>query len=449
MGSSSPATAPTRRRAWGGERQHVVVGTFLEGLASGHWRDPRYPADGNSNVESFIEFATIAEEGGLDFGFIADTAFITEETAWHILSRLEPITALSALATRTSHLGLVGTVSTSFTRPFDVARQIASLDRLSGGRAGWNVVTSYIADHAANYGEEKLPDKPERYRIATEFVQVVKGLWRSWEPDAFVRDRDSGVYAEWSKVHTLNHKGEYFTVKGPLNVERSVQGEPVVFQAGASADGFLLAGAEADATFVTAAESLEHGRQRYAEWKKAAARAGRNPDHLLVLQVLNPVVGLDDDEAWKHYEERTRYIDTDHALGVISRYFQYFDFSTVDVDGPFPDDFIENAAGGFTSYAEEVLKDAEVNDLSIREAALRHVRPDPTFVGSADKIADRIATYFHESAFDGVILTLDKENLRRFTQLVVPRLQAKGIFREDYPEHNTLRDNLGLPSPKL
>lgn len=429
-------------------RRHVVVGTFLEGIASGHWRDPRYPVDGNSNIESFIEFAEIAERGKLDFGFIADTAYINEETAWHILSRLEPVTALSALATRTKHLGLIGTVSTSYTQPFDVARQIASLDRLSGGRAGWNVVTSYIADHAENYGGGKLPDKPERYRIATEFVRVVKGLWRSWEPDAFVRDRESGLYADWSKVHPLEHKGEYFSVKGPLNVERSLQGEPVIFQAGSSPDGYRLAGAEADATFVTAAESLEHGQQRYAQWKKAATDAERDPGHLLVLQVLNPVVGETEEQAWAHYEERTRFTDIDHALGVVARYFQYFDFSTIDIDTPFPENFIDHASGGFTSYAEEVLKDAECHDLTVREAALRHVRPDPTFVGSADKIADKIATYFLAGAFDGVVLTLDKDNLRRFTELVVPRLQAKGLFREDYQDDHTLRDNLGLPSPK-
>lgn len=442
MTDDAPGSATPRSR-----RDQLVIGTFIEGIASGHWRDPRFPANGNSNIGSFREFLEIAERGKLDFGFIADTSYVTPQTAWHILSRLEPVTALSALAATTRHIGLVGTVTTSFTQPYDVARQFASLDLISSGRAGWNVVTSYLAEHAANYGGGTLPDKSERYRIATEYVEVVKSLWRSWEHDAFPRDRESGVYVDWSKSHPPNHNGKYFEVRGPLNVERSPQGEPVIFQAGSSPEGVAFGAANADVTFVTSPASLAEGQSRYQEWKTAVIGAGRAPDDLIVVQRFKPTVAETDDAAWAHFEERARYADLGHALGIIARYFQYFDFSTIDVHQPFPSDFLEHAGAGHTTWAAELIADADKNGLTIAEAALRHAQPDRDFVGNPDAIADKIAQWHDADAFDGLMLSLDKAGLARFVDLVIPRLQGRGLFRTDYDEQSTLRGNLGLLLP--
>ncbi|MEV7661926.1 NtaA/DmoA family FMN-dependent monooxygenase [Paenarthrobacter sp. NPDC089316] len=437
------------KRRDGSSRKHLVLGTFIEGIASGHWRDENHPADGNSNIDSFIEFAQIAEEGTFDFGFIADTAVITEESAWQFLSRVEPVTALAAIAAHTTSLGLVGTISTTYSQPYDVARQIASLDLISRGRVGWNVVTSYIDAHAQNYGAERLPDKAERYERATEFVEVVQGLWRSWEPDAFPRDRASGLYADWSKAHPLNHNGRYYSVRGPLNVERSRQGEPVIFQAGASEGGLRLAGRYADAVFPAGlTDSLSDAQSTYEAFKQAAVDAGRDPSEVVVIPGLSPVVGETEEEAWAHYEERARFVGVEHALGIVSRFFNYFDFSTINIDEPFPDGFIKHSVG-FTPTAEKIIERAKSKGQSIREAALEFARPETSFVGSAEAVADKIEAWFHEGALDGLLLTADKENLRRFTRLVVPRLRDKGLFRREYGPNSTLRQNLGLTSPKF
>lgn len=437
------------KRRDGSRRQHLVLGTFIEGIASGHWRDENHPADGNSNIDSFIEFAQIAEEGTFDFGFIADTAVINEESAWQFLSRVEPVTALAAIATHTKSLGLVGTVSTTYSQPYDVARQIASLDLISHGRVGWNVVTSYIDAHAQNYGDERLPDKADRYERATEFVEVAQGLWRSWEPDGFPRDRVSGRYADWSKAHPVNHKGRYYAVRGPLNVERSVQGEPVIFQAGSSEGGLRLAGRYADAVFpASLTESLSDAQETYEAFKRAAVDAGRDRDEIIVIPGLSPVVGETEAEAWAHYQERARFVGIEHALGIVSRFFNYFDFSTIDIDKPFPDGFIKHSVG-FTPTAEKIIERAEDKGQSIREAALEFARPETSFVGSAEVVADKIEAWFYEGALDGLLLTADKANLRRFTSLVVPRLRDKGLFRHHYEPNTTLRQNFGLVSPKL
>lgn len=436
------------RRA-GSSRRQLVLGTFIEGIASGHWRDENFPADGNANIDSFIEFAQIAEEGTFDFGFIADTAVITEESAWQFLTRVEPVTALAALATHTTSLGLVGTVSTTYSQPYDVARQIASVDLISRGRVGWNVVTSYIDAHAQNYGDERLPDKADRYERATEFVEVVQGLWRSWEPDGFPRNRETGVYADWSKVHPVHHKGHHYSVRGPLNVQRSVQGEPVIFQAGSSTGGLKLAGAYADAVFPAGlTDSLSKAQEQYEAFKQAAVDAGRDRDEIVVIPGLNPVVGETEEEAWEHYEERIRFVEIEHALGVVSRFFNYFDFSTIDIDAPFPDGFIKHSVG-FTPTAETIIARAKEKGQTVREAALEHARPETSFVGSAEAVADKIEAWFYAGALDGLLLTVDKANLRRFTNLVVPRLREKGLFRHQYEPNTTLRQNFGLVSPKL
>lgn len=423
------------------------IGTFIVGIHAGHWRDEGTPADAVSNIQSFIRFAQIAEAAKFDFGFIADSAYINKESAWALLSRLEPITALSAIATATTRLGLAGTVSTSYSNPFEVARQFASLDRLSGGRAGWNVVTSALEGAGRNFGHERLHSHEKRYRIAEEHVQVVKGLWNSWADDAFVRNKETGQYFDPDKLFTLNHEGEFFKVEGPLNIERSAQGHPVVFQAGASPAGKRLAAREADAIYAPSPADEERSRASYAEWKRLAADNGRNPDHLLVLPNFQPVVALTDAEAEAQYEKSNKFIDVDHSLRIISRYFNYFDFFSIPVDQPFPDNILDHAKEGFVSAAETLVNDARRDGLSVAEAAVRHSRPSKEFVGSARRIADKIEHLFTTGVLDGFVVTVSEENLLRFTELVVPILQDRGLFRTEY-EATTLRGNLGLPFPE-
>jgi len=423
------------------------IGTFLVGIHAGHWRDSETPADAVSNIRSFIRFAQIAEAAKFDFGFIADSAYINKDSAWALLSRLEPITALSALATVTTHLGLAGTVSTSYSNPFEVARQFASLDRISGGRAGWNVVTSALEGAGRNFGHDRLHTHEKRYRIADEHVEVVRGLWNSWADDAFTRNKETGEYFDPEKLFTLNHAGEFFKVEGPLNIERSPQGHPVIFQAGASPAGKRLAGKSADAIYAPSPTDEDKARADYAQWKRLAEENGRNPDHLLVLPNFQPVVGRTDAEAQEQYEKSNRFIDVDHSLRIISRYFNYFDFTSIPWDRPFPDDILVHAKEGFVSAAEQLVADARQNGLSVAEAALKHSRPSKEFVGSAERIADKIERYFTTGILDGFVVTVSQENLERFADLVVPILQRRGLFRNDY-ETTTLRGHLGLPFPE-
>jgi len=229
-------------------KRQIRLGAIIQG-ASGNmsaWRHPDAVADASINIQFCQQLAQKAEQGKFDFLFVADGLYINEKSIPHFLNRFEPITLLSALALVTQKIGLVATLSTSYSEPFTVARQFASLDHLSGGRAGWNVVTSPLEGSAKNFSRDKHPEHDERYRIASEYVSVVKGLWDSWEGDAFVRDKTKGQFFAPEKLHTLNHQGKYFSVQGPLNVGRSPQGQPVVFQAGASDQGkaFGAEGAE-------------------------------------------------------------------------------------------------------------------------------------------------------------------------------------------------------------
>jgi len=427
--------------------RQLHIGTFLVGIHAGHWRDEETPPDAWANIQSFIRFAQIAERGKFDFGFIADSAYINKESAWALLSRLEPVTALSALATVTTHLGLAATVSTSYSNPFEVARQFASLDQISGGRAGWNVVTSALEGAARNFGGDKLHSHEKRYRIASEHVDVVKGLWQSWGDDAFVRNKKTGQYFDPDKLFTLNHSGEFFKVEGPLNIERSPQGHPVVFQAGASPAGKALAGRHADAIYAPSPDDVDKARADYAAWKQLAKDHGRNPDHLLVLPNFQPIVGDTREEAEAQYEKSNQFIDLDHSLRIISRYFNYFDFSTLPADEPFPDDILDKAKEGFISMAEKLVEGARRDGLSLGEAAIRHSRPSRSWVGSSVEIADKIQHLFETDVLDGFVITVSEENLSRFVDKVIPILQERGLFRKEY-EHTTLRGHLNLPFPE-
>jgi len=378
--------------------------------------------------------------------FIADGLYITEKSIPHFLNRFEPLTLLSALAGVTNDIGLVGTLSTSYSEPFTVARQFSSLDHLSGGRAGWNLVTSPLEGSAKNFGKPDHPTHDERYKIAEEHLEVTRGLWDSWEDDAFVRDKASGVFFDPSKLHRLNHKGEYFSVQGPLNIGRSKQGQPVVFQAGSSESGKNLAAKGADAVF-TGHETLEEARAFYEDVKKRAVAYGRSEDDIVILPGIAPIIGRTPEEAERKYEEIAGLVSIENALDYLGRYFEHHDFSQYPLDEPFPE-LGDLGSNSFRSGTDKIKKQAREQGLTLRQVALRSATPRGQFVGTPEHVANLIQHWHEERGADGFIVHSQlPSGLRDFVELVVPILQERGLYRSEY-ESDTLRGNLGLPVPE-
>ncbi|MBP1992209.1 LLM class flavin-dependent oxidoreductase [Paenibacillus eucommiae] len=427
--------------------KQIKFGALLHGVGGNMsaWRHPDAVVDASVNFELYKKWVKKAEEGKLDLIFIADGLFINEKTIPHFLNRFEPIALLSALAAVSTHIGLVGTLSTSYSEPFTVARQFASIDKISGGRAGWNIVTSPLEGTASNYSKEQHPDHDLRYRIATEYLEVTRGLWDSWEDDAFVRDRETGVFFDPDKLHTLNHKGEFFSVKGPLNISRSKQGQPVIFQAGSSEVGKNYAAKEADAVFTVHA-TLDESVKYYQEIKSKAASLGRAPDEVLIFPQISPIVGETEEAAERKYQEIASLVTIENALLYLGRFFEHHDFSQYPLDEPFPElgDLGKNS---FQSGTDTIKRVAKEQNLTLRQVALQSATPKGPFIGTPAKVADIIQQWFEAGAADGFMITSVLPNsLEDFVDYVIPILQERGLFRTEY-ESDTLRGNLGLPVP--
>ncbi len=427
--------------------RQLRLGTILQG-ASGNmsaWRHPAAVADASINFEFVKETARKAEQGKLDFLFVADGLYINEKSIPHFLNRFEPLTVLSALASLTTHLGLVGTLSTSYSEPFTVARQFASLDHLSNGRAGWNVVTSPLEGSAKNFSRDKHPEHALRYRIADEYLAVVKGLWDSWEEDAFVRNKESGQFFDPQKLHTLNHSGEFFQVAGPLNIGRTPQHRPIIFQAGASEDGKKLAARHADAIF-THHDTLEEAKAFYRDVKQQLEANHRQPEDLKIFQGVSIIVGDNDADVEAQYQTTAALVSINDALNYLGRYFEHHDFSQYPLDEPFPDigDLGQNS---FRSTTDEIKRNARERNLTLRQVALESASPRPRFAGTPEQVADGLQHWFDERAADGFIIQGGTpESFAHVVDRVVPILQARGLFRTDYPG-TTLRETLGLFAP--
>ncbi|WP_407921127.1 LLM class flavin-dependent oxidoreductase [Brevibacillus migulae] len=411
----------------------------------GAWRHQNALTDASVNFGFYVQQAQKAEEGKFDLVFIADGLYINEKSLPHFLNRFEPLTILSALGAMTSKIGLVGTVSTTYSEPFTVARQFASLDHISGGRAGWNVVTSPLEGSALNYGKKEHPSHEHRYRIAEEHLQVTKGLWDSWEDDAFVRDKDTGVFFDPQKMHRLNHQGEFFSVQGPLNIARSRQGYPVIFQAGSSESGKTLAAKSADAVF-TGVETLEDAKRFFRDVKTRAAEYGRSSDDILIFPGIRPIVGSTQAEAERKHEEIARLVSIEHALNYLGRFFDHHDFSQYPLDDPFPE-LGDIGSNSFRSTTDKIKQTAKEKQWTLRQVALETATPRSAFIGTPETVADRIQQWFDEKAADGFIIhTSVSGGLDDFVDFVVPLLQERGIYRTEY-EADTLRGNLGLSIP--
>jgi len=428
-------------------KRDLKLGFILHGVGPGwaDWRHPDTVLDASTNFEFYRQQAQVAERGKFHFLFVADSVSINKRSSPHYLNRFEPLTILSALAGATTKIGLVGTATVSYTEPYNLARQFSSLDHISRGRAGWNVVTSWLEDTATNYSKDSHYDHDVRYRLASEHLDVVQGLWDSWEDDALVRNKTTGQFFDPDKLHELNHKGEFFKVRGPLNISRSPQGQPVIFQAGASEDGKNFAAKRADAIFVHH-DALEEATAYYHDLKERAKSYGRDPEKIFILPGAKPVIGSTEAEAEHLYNQMASLITTENALPFLGRAFSDYDFSDHDLDEPFPD-IAHIGLKSNQSASSKIVKTAREENLTLRETALRFATPRGQFVGTTGQVADRFEKWFLERGADGFNLFESLPGqLEVFVDQVVPLLQKKGIFHKDY-EGKTFRENLGLDYP--
>ncbi|CAI8711646.1 Nitrilotriacetate monooxygenase component A [Pseudomonas chlororaphis] len=433
--------------------RQLKLGAFL--MATGHhvaaWRHPYVPADAGLDFFAYRQLTQIAEAAKFDALFLADSVAAAIGPGAHGMARadqFEPLTLLAALSVVTERIGLIATSTTSYNVPYHVARKYASLDHLSGGRAGWNLVTSDNAAEAQNFGRDEHIGHAERYSRAREFHEVVTGLWDSWQDDAFVRDKSSGQYYDPDKLHVLNHQGEHFRVKGPLNVARPPQGYPVIVQAGSSEAGRELAAQTAEVVF-TAQTSLASAQAFYTDLKGRLARYGRGADSLKVMPGVFVVVGQSESEAREKYETFQQLVEPEVGVALLGRMLGNFDLSRYPLDGPLPE--LPLTESGQQSRQKLLTELAGKDNLSLAELGRKIAggRGHYSLIGTPAQIADELQGWFEEGAADGfnVLVPHLPGGLQDFADAVVPELQRRGLFRTEY-EGKTLRENLGLARPK-
>ena len=431
----------------------MKLGFFLYG--TGHhiasWRDPGVMPNANQSLKHYVNITQTAERGLFDFVFNADSnstfgpddADIWKRTT--VSMRLEPLTLLGALAAVTSRIGLISTATTTYLDPFHVARMFATLDQLSDGRTGWNVVTSSAASEALNFSHQAHAPHDQRYERAAEFIQVAQGLWDTWEDDAHPLDKTKGLFFEPAKLHMLNHKGKHFSVRGPLMVPRSPQGQPVIVQAGQSEAGLELAARTAEVLF-TVSQNLATSKTFYADLKARVAKCGRSPDSIKVMPGVLTVWGRTKDEAQEKFDRLQALIHPELGVAMLSDIVG-LDLSKYPLDGPVPEVPLTNTQQG----RQKVVMDmARAENMTIRQLYIRvaTARGHRVVLGTASDIADALEEWYRSGAADGFNImpqTLPEE-LNAFVEHVIPELQRRGLFRMRY-EGTTLRENLGLPRP--
>ncbi|WP_063533970.1 LLM class flavin-dependent oxidoreductase [Burkholderia sp. MSMB1589WGS] len=434
-------TRPPRRQL------HLNVNILHSGFVPSAWRideaDPRAFVD----VSHYVRVARIAEAAKFDAVFLADNASIVDQIDFRPITALEPTILLAMIAAATTHIGLIGTASTSYNEPFNLARRFASLDHASAGRAGWNVVTTADAGSARNFGLDAVPDHAARYARAAEFVDVVKALWDSWDDDALVGDKASGRFVDTAKVRPIAHRGAHFRVQGPLNLPRPPQGHPVLVQAGGSADGRAFAARHAEAVF-SASQSLDEALGYARELKAAAAGFGR--DDIKVLPGLTTIVGATEADAQRRRDELIDLIPLRYGLNRLAGTLGV-PVERLAPDAPLPDDLVlPDGGNGNHTFFHATLASARRHGYTVRELirAMAGGGGHRVIVGTPEQIADDIAHWFDAGAADGFNLMPDvlPGGLQDFVDGVVPILRRRGLFRAEY-EGATLRDHLGLSRP--
>ncbi len=425
--------------------RQMHLGVFVLGTGN-HVAGWRWPGayDSFQSLPVVQDIARIAERGRFDLLFLGDGLAADPTHHPSFTTRLEPITMLAALAATTAHVGLGATASTTYNEPFTVARAFASLDHLSAGRAAWNAVTSSSPDGAGNFGRQH-PPHGQRYKVAEEFVDVVRGLWDCWEDDAIVIDRQTGQYIDPAKVHTLDHKGEFFEVRGPLNIGRCPQGRPVILQAGASDPGLALAARTADVVFAVA-QDLKEARAAYAKLKALLLSFGRDPGALSILPGVMPILGGTQAEAKRKLDTLQGFVTPTNALKMLSNRLGQ-DMSRFPLDAPVPDLPLPDTSHGFarTMLAKARRENMTLRDLYDLTAA---ARGHWVLCGTPETVAATLERWFIERAADGfnILPAYFPDAFTDFVEQVVPILQARGLFRRDYAG-TTLRDHLGLDRP--
>ncbi|MCI0753469.1 LLM class flavin-dependent oxidoreductase [Teichococcus vastitatis] len=435
---------------------HLLAIPNMIGAHLGGWRHPTAYDDPVMNLPRMIEYAQLAERGLLDGLFLADGNGIRDMDKPALFAAnfpsarpgvFDPVVLMTALAGQTSRIGLVSTATTTFDEPWFVARRFASLDHVSGGRAGWNAVTASNAGDALNFSHAQPVGREERYARAEEFVEVVRGLWDSWAEDAFVQDKASGRFLDPAKVRALDHAGRFFKVAGPLNVPRTPQGHPVVFTAGQSAAGKELAARHADAMF-GAGDSKETCQAEYADIKGRMEKYGRHPDSLRFIPGVTVFAGRSSAEADELYEELNALVPPALGVDYLSKIVTQ-DLSGLPLDGPMPE--LADAVVGSSTVRTLVVKQIRAGNMTVREAARMVVRDfgTPVVKGSATEVADMLEDWYRGGACDGFVLTFPVVplGLQNFVELVVPELQRRGLFRREYTG-TMLRDHLRLPQPE-
>lgn len=418
----------------------------------GGWRHPEAWVGGGLDIDQWKRVAQAAERGKIHFIFWADSGTL-RSTALNVdalsynsrIEVLEPLVEIAAISQWTKHLGFIATASTSYNEPYNLARRFASLDHITNGRVGWNVVSSQSELEARNFGLDKLYDHEARYRRAEEFFDLITGLWDSWDDDAFIRDKESGRYFDPAKMHVLGHNGAHFSVRGPLNVPRSPQGWPVIAQAGASEPGRELAARTANVIY-TAQQDLGLAKRFYGDVKSRMAKYDRPPDQLIVMPGIMPIVGRTDQEA---RDKRDYLQELVHPIVGVSAAAQFFgDLSKFPLDAPVPDVGVETNAG--QSNRQMWIDRARRENMNVGQLLKTFANSSMhrAIVGSPQTIADSLEEWFTGEACDGMAVQAPvmPGSIFDFVDLVIPELQRRGLFHSEY-EGKTLRENLGLARP--
>ncbi|MEW6598774.1 MAG: LLM class flavin-dependent oxidoreductase [Pseudomonadota bacterium] len=433
---------------------HLSVFMSPTGGHVGGWRMPQAVTNAGFEIEPWLELARILERGKFDMMFLADGNGVNGVENPDLLSRnptlrpvvIEPVSLMAAMSMVTSRIGLVATATTTYDEPYSIARRFASLDRLSKGRSAWNLVTTSVAEDALNFSRDEHVEQKDRFERATEFAEVVRGLWDSWGEDAFIQNKETGRFLDPSKVKLLNHKGKHFQVRGPLNCARSPQGAPVIIVAGGSPEARELAAQHADVIF-TITETKAAALSFYDDIKGRLGKYGRAADHLKVFPGAALFVGRTEAEAEAQYRELQDLIPESVGVQLLSKMLSH-DLSKYPPDGPLPE--ITAEVRGIGSFRSVLLEMAKRDNLSIRQVYQRVLpaRGHVVFKGTASQIADQMQDWYESKACDGFNLVAPyvPGGLEAVVDLVIPELQRRGLFRKDY-EGSTLREHLDVPIP--
>ncbi|PTI41981.1 nitrilotriacetate monooxygenase [Staphylococcus succinus] len=428
-------------------KKYMKLGLFLAGY--GHhvasWRHHEVSEKGPMDLEHLVNIAKKAEKGKFDLLFLADSLFVSASSHPNILSRFEPMTLLTVLARETTDIGLASTASTTYEQPFHLARRFSSLDHISHGRAAWNIVTSSINSTAENFNGTRHMEHELRYERADEFVQVANKLWKSWDEDTFRRNKDSGQFIDGEKLHTIDHEGKHFKVKGPLNIERSPQVRPLLIQAGSSPTGTNLASKVADVVF-TAQSNKADAQRFYQKLQDKVIQHDRLSQQVAIMPGLFPILGETEQDAQESYQTLQDLILPEVGLKILAPYVGEIDLSAYELSTPFEDIEFDHG-NGVQSRLEVILKDAREHHLTL-EQVMKQVagsRGHHIVIGTPEMVADKMQDWFEDGAADGfnIMPPLLPTQFDLFVEKVVPILQARGLVQTTYAQ-GTLREKFGL-----